>query len=139
MEIITQTLTTEQIRNELGYIVDFFRAHGTEELTVRYGWSCNLPMDELWQDIATTAEGLPRLVERSIADGLYPIGDADLFIRDRPGRVEFLLCHESDVHCESTDMEIVEQVKQQWQKRGYGGYEKSDNKAASVSFSPHAS
>lgn len=51
--------------------------------------------------------------------GYYRIGRDNLHVKAGTGRVEFLFCHESDIHFISEDTELVERLKAAWLAEGF--------------------
>jgi len=89
-----------------------------------YGWACKLDIDELWKDIPIAIDGLGQFIQQSIERGGYNPARSDLFIQTEDGVVQFLLCHESDIHLKTESSELLQEVKPHWVSQGYRGYEK---------------
>ena len=76
-------------------------------LTVSYGWGCNLHPD-LWHKPMTVGLDLfPYFIEDSVAQGIFQICESDLLIESSDSHLQVLLCHESDIHIDGTDNETI--------------------------------
>jgi hypothetical protein len=61
-------------------------------------------------------------VVQSEQKGIFRLGQCDLHIEDRQKTLEFLLCHESDIHFASADQRLVEQIISLWHAKGIALY-----------------
>lgn len=100
-------------------ISDLIAAWGYRRVDVMYGFDCKLPTDQLWQVQEVETSGLDGHIERSIRDGIFLPGLSDIHIEDLETSFGFKLCHESDLHFESTQPWMVEQVVACWRAQGF--------------------
>lgn len=108
---------------EIQHIRDFFIELGVEQVDVYFGWACNFPDDgDSEREVSLRAVELPILIEKSIAKGVYSLGNADVFIRDKSRNLEVLLCHESNIEVKTPDAALIELVRRRWLSRGLQGY-----------------
>jgi hypothetical protein len=123
MEIRTNILIPAQIEAEIDEFVTFLNTKGINDLTVMYGWACNLNYKELYQKIPLATEKLKQFIVQSIENGVYKIGQCDLFIQTNQDELEFVLCHEADIHFKTTNALLVQEMKSNWQAKDYQWYE----------------
>lgn len=119
MEIVTKELSAAQILGEIPAIVRAFRRMGLGELTVVFGWASGCEVDRWWQPHFVTLAGLESFVRQHVEEGVFLPGESDLHICDRANTVEFLLCHESDIHLRTENAAIAETIEQAWDRKGY--------------------
>lgn len=125
MQIQTSQLEIPQLESEVIWICDFLAEIGLPLFQVMYGWGCNV--DEqygLWQNVPVQAGELYAYVHSCRRSGAFELGNADLRIQSPDSDLEFLLCHESDVHFEADNNELIEAVRTVWIGRGYGGWDR---------------
>jgi len=124
MEIVSGHMTPEQISEETHEIVALFKKLPVQDLVVWYGFGCDCEFDEQYQEIKVKTDDLLGFLSQIIASGVYLPGDADFFIESRPSGVQFLLCHESDVHLETGDEQAADHFRARWSARKDPGHEK---------------
>lgn len=122
MELRTGTLTLTQMQDEVSSIASLLRRTGKHDLLVSYGWACDLDIDELYQDRPLPLSDLSGFIARSEQDGVFTLGEADLYIESADHAVQFVLCHESDVHLTTDDAAMAEEVGTGWAAKGYPYY-----------------
>lgn len=127
MNCVSGPLTPAQVLDELPEIVKLLRLSGIEELLVEFGSGCKLEAQRLWQDMEVRLNDLVAFVQRSIEEGIYSPGRADLIVQDRDRNFECLFCHESDIHVVTEDMSMIEQVNKRWMEKGYKGFKLAAN------------
>ena len=118
MEVITQRLDGAALVQYLRLVADLCVALDPSGLDVSYGWACDLEIDELYRDHRIESHGLLDFVEDSTRRGAFTLGESDLHIRGAGIDFEFMLCHESDIHFESADPELVRRVASAWKATG---------------------
>lgn len=117
-EIVTNSLSLEQLEKSIPEIVNFLLALGAP-VTVEYGWGCNLPTDQLWQTMQMDLSHLQDFIEKSRKDRIFELGASDLHVSDIEGCWSFKLCHEADLHFVSSDRHLLEHVAMLWNRRGF--------------------
>src|SRR5450631_3799402 len=106
MEICTQRpLPAEQLREEVPQIIAWLQERQVREVEVMYG-CCLAPIDLAWKPMHIAISDVPSFIARSEVDGLFEFAQSDLWIKG--GDVEFLLCHEADIHVISADTKFIE-------------------------------
>jgi len=102
-------------------VIEFLRCAGVSDVLVAYGFGCDCPDEQLYQDVPMPLDRLlPFMAEGERLD-YYRIGKDNLHVKDGTVPVEFLLCHESDIHFISEDAELVERLKGIWLAAGFTG------------------
>ena len=117
-EVTTEPLGIEQLQAMVPSIIRFLSAWGRDRVEVKYGYACNLPIDQLWRPIEVETLLLEAFVQRSVRDGVFQFGQCDLHIEDPAHTLEFKLSHESDIYFASTDRSLVDQVTKAWHEQG---------------------
>lgn len=123
MKIQTGLLNIDQLKTELEIVIDRFKSKNVQQVTVMYGFDCELDQDELYKEITIDVNDINTFIKRSENEGIYKFGDNDFYIMAKPIDMEFLFCHESDVHFTSSDNGIFAQIEQEWEHEGYEAYE----------------
>ncbi len=94
------------------------RDWGQECIQVTYGFGCNLSVEDLWRPEEVHLSELDAYIQHSDRVGIFRFGECDLHIEDAAERLEFVLCHESDIHFASVDEIPVRQVIALWRGEG---------------------
>lgn len=126
MEIITKTFDNAQLEKMITEVVAFLGQNKIEQAIVFYGWDCET--DNQYADIKVPVRDLEDFISKSQKDGIFKLGTADLYISDVQKTLEFLLCHESDVHFKSDNEDLIEGMRQTWIKKGYAPYDAKNTK-----------
>jgi hypothetical protein len=125
METASGPLTRDVYLTAIGQVVDFLRSKGIREILVAYGWGCDCPDDQLYQDVSMPLDRLQPFIAESEAANYYRVSKDNLHVKDPAGRCEFLLCHESDIHLITDDDGLFKEMQSIWLANGYQGvYEK---------------
>lgn len=119
MEITSGPLARDVYLAAMGQVVDFLQLHGIREILVAYGWGCDCPDDQLYQDVSMPLERLQPFITESEAADYYRVAKDNLHVKDPAGRCEFLLGHESDIHLITADDELLKQMQSIWLANGY--------------------
>jgi hypothetical protein len=114
LELYTKPLEPNDIVAQVAVIATFCVGFGVSTVEVTYGWNCRLDIDDLYKPHAIPVSGLSSFIQESMSRGVYPVGDADLYVREPGGLFEFRLCDESDLHFSSENPELVEAVRAAW-------------------------
>jgi hypothetical protein len=112
-------LSREEYLRAIARVVEFLRAGGVRQLLVAYGFGCDCPDDQLYQDVPVPLDHLHPFIAEAEAADYYRVGKDNLHVKDPDGRAEFLFCHESDIHFISEDAELVERLKAAWLAEGF--------------------
>ena len=120
-QIRTSILDRNLLLAELDEIVRYFGERGWSSCGVLFGpaWGSTYYPGSQWEYEETGLSRLRQKVNDVEATRIGSIGNDDLFIRI--GVLEFLLCHECDVHVcfDEPDNSDVEAFFARWQKLGY--------------------
>ncbi len=122
--IRTGFLETDQLRQEIQYMVDFLTGYNVQHVQVLYGVGC--ATDQLYEPIPVVVLALPTFIQTSIDHGIYHLGDDDLYVESASPSCQFLLCHEHDLHVEAVDAEVLRTIKAAWKQRGYAIFAHND-------------
>jgi hypothetical protein len=115
----TTTLSKEQMREGINDMVATLRSLSVDEVSAVCGWACRLSQDELWQSHPVAVKELKNYVEQLEQRNIFELGSSDLFIELPQADVKFMLCHESDVHFESSDPVLIRRFIGSWLERGH--------------------
>jgi hypothetical protein len=121
MELTTGILSRADYVRAVEGAVELLRFVNVSEMLVAYGFGCDCPDEELYRDVAIPLHRLLPFMSEGEAMDYYRIGRDNLHVKDGTGRLEFLFCHESDIHFISEDAELVERLKAIWLVEGFRG------------------
>lgn len=121
VELTTGILSRAEYLRATEVAVEFLRSASVAEVLVAYGFSCDCPDEQLYQDVPLPLDRLLSFMAEGERLDYYRIGRDNLHVKDGTGRTEFLLCHESDIHFISEDAELVERLKGLWLATGFTG------------------
>jgi hypothetical protein len=119
-EIETRPLTIEELQARIPEIERFLLDWGYDRVNATFGYGSKLPMNKLWIPTEIDTSSIGAFVESAVRKGIFEVGHSDLHIEDRQETLEFRLCHESDIHFESSNQGFVEKVITLWRGRGLG-------------------
>lgn len=119
MELTTGFLSREEYLQAIDGIIDFMAAAGVRTIFVAYGFGCDCPEEEMYQDTMISLNRLLPFIDQAEALDYYRVGQDNLHVKDESGRIEFLLCHESDIHFISEDKDLMNWMKARWIEAGY--------------------
>jgi hypothetical protein len=117
-EITCGPISESAVEDEISFICSLFRDACPGEVSVMYGWACNVKIDALWEPKCIAVVDLSSWILGSIQNGIYEPGSSDLFIEDRE-RLKVLLCHEADIHITTKIKVIIERCASRWLQKGY--------------------
>lgn len=123
MEIATEYLTSHRWTQEVDYLAEFLQDKGKQELTVSYGWGCDLDMDDLYQEIPLPLSHLREWIEQSTASGVFTLGESILHIYSQDRDISIDLGDEGDIHVTTENTELAQEVASGWTARGITYYE----------------
>lgn len=119
MEIATGILARDEYLRTIAQAVEFLRDVGVETVAVAYGWGCDCPDEQLYENREISLSGLLGFIREAEAADFYRVGKDNLHVKDSRGRAEFLFCHESDIHFLTEDAKLLEQLKSLWIASGF--------------------
>lgn len=126
MKLASGLRTQGQLWSEVQEIAALLGRLQIIDLTVLFGYngsSDDRYDDELYQEIEIKTDALLGFLSKSIAEGRYHLGEQDFQIESLSGDVEFLICHESDVHLETDNAEVASPTRARWAAQEPPGYE----------------
>lgn len=126
MELTTGYIKSEQVQNELDTILDILWKKSVSQVTVSFGFDCGVDIDELYVENSVATDELKVFLEQSVAEDKYTFGSNDLYIKAAEINVEFLLCHESDVHLYTENADIFDLIKTKWLEENYEVYQRQN-------------
>ncbi|MCX6590767.1 MAG: hypothetical protein NTZ56_04500 [Acidobacteria bacterium] len=90
----------------------------TESVIAEYGWECRVPDSQRRVPLAMSSAAIAGFIDQAIADGAFVYGSCDLHLAAGDGDWEFLLCHESDLHCVSSNLVFLSAAIRHWLSMG---------------------
>jgi hypothetical protein len=116
-EIACGPISESAVLEEIPFVCSLFVEIRAAAGIVQYGWACNAEIDALWQPEEITTSELPVWIDRSITEGIYQPGRADVFIEARGLKIQ--LCHEADIHVETEEAAIIRSCASHWLAKEY--------------------
>jgi hypothetical protein len=116
VKLTTGLLTRDQVLDEIKYLENLAANRSTVKAML--GWACKLPQDDLWRYVSVESSQIRDWIDDKIKAGIYDPGSSDLYL-GFPDGSEFLFCHESDVHVESDDRDLLRVIAKRWLEKGY--------------------
>jgi hypothetical protein len=119
MELTSGRLSRDDYLQAIAGVIEFMAAEGVREVLVAYGFGCDCPDEQLYRDQPMPLGRLEAFIAEAEGFDSYRAGKDNLHVKDGTGRIEFLFCHESDIHFISEDRELVERLKAKWLAAGF--------------------
>ena len=119
MDITSGLLSRDEYLRAITSAVELPALAGVRDVLVSYGFGCDCPDEQLYEEIPMPVDRLPEFVAESEAADYYRVGRDNLHLTTPGGGTEFLFCHESDVHFISDDAELVGRLKAEWSSWGW--------------------
>jgi hypothetical protein len=119
MEITTRPLSPEEHRLGMADAEALYRSRGVDNVMVAYGWGCDCPDSELYEDRLVPLSGFKEFVRAAEAADYYRVSKDNLHFKDGGGSSEFLFCHESDIHFTTDDVPLLDEVRRRWRAIGF--------------------
>ena len=113
----TPPLTPPQIWAEIYAFAALCQAQGILQVEVEYGWGCRPPAAGKFAAVAVSE--LVAWIADAAAGGHYSLGEDNLHLRIPALPLEFLLCHDGDVHIMTDNTAWLEALRARWQGQGY--------------------
>ena len=123
MEIASNIIGNDEYLHALVQIVKFLEEIGTDRLLVSYGFGCDCPDEQLYERTSIRTNQLLEFIQESTALDYYRLGKDNLHICDENQRIEILLCHESDIHFTTENLDLVEKIKILYSRNGWSAHE----------------
>jgi hypothetical protein len=119
MEITSGTLSRDEGLQGIWQAVEFLRSIGVDEILVAYGWDCDCPDEQRFQDVVIPLNQFKAFIEESEGADYYHVGENDLHVKDPAGRCAFLFCHEADIHFITEDEALFGRLRANWLANEY--------------------
>ena len=116
MTIGTAPLTVEATWHELRALAEFLAMLGIEHVTINYGWGCQPVGGD--QSVTTPLAQLLEVLQNNIAQGIYHLGDDNLYISTSNPTLKITLCHDADIHFDANPA-LEARLRAEWQGRGH--------------------
>jgi len=118
MELCCGPIGKAEVQQEIPFLCALVRGGGSQQIGVMYGLACRAEDGALWTESKIEAPLLDEWIADSIRRGIYSPGECDLFIFDGE-RLTVQLCHESDIHVETTEVQIIRDCTARWLERRF--------------------
>lgn len=119
-EYRTKPLNRQSLLDELAFVSSKLTQAGIGEAQVSFGWDCNLPIDDMWQEHGVRMDGILEFVRQAEQAGIVEVGRGDIFVESQDFCLT--LCHEGDAHVAGT-ADLVRETVERWGRLGYEPYE----------------
>ena len=80
---------------------------GEHKIVVRYGWAANIHSDLMYHPMNDSTNWIQYLIEDSIEQRIIIPGESDFRFEVPNGRLDLVFCHESDIHLDGSDDELL--------------------------------
>ncbi len=120
MELTTGLLTQEQMQAELNAILSLVADSQSRDVEIIYGFSCDV--EETYQSISVSVSALPTFISQGWDEGIWQLGKDDFYITTLAPSVQYLLCHESDVHITTAVPQVLHYFTSRWIDKCYKPY-----------------
>jgi hypothetical protein len=123
MEILTNILTEEQVRQELGDTILFLSQHGITEVAVSFAFTPDSPdLDDVGECYTVPVVDLLSFVaERERTKG-FRLGQHDCWIEPSGLNAQFRFCNDRDIHVTSESTDLLNSIRAHWRTRGFQIY-----------------
>lgn len=111
------------LRCELEFVPAYLAARNIREAEVMLGLCRQLPMDAMWSPSVVPLGDVLPWVNRHISSGSIELGLDDVIIGAAgPPAIQWVFCHEGDIHFASPDVSLVDEMVARWRAAGIGCY-----------------
>ena len=121
-EIATGALSRDALYLELEFILGLLRHHGEPSVWFEVGWGASLPMDELWDRTQVDLGEVLNRVRECERNGVFHFGNADIALRGSLCDMSVCFSHHGSVHLKSSDVRVLQEVKDHWIASGFTIY-----------------
>ena len=118
MELCCGPISATEVQEEIPFLCAVVRGGGADRIGVMYGVGCRVENAGLWTELKIQISHLDEWIADSSRRGIYSPGRCDLFIFDGD-RLEVLLCHESDIHVTTSEVQIIRDCATRWLEKGF--------------------
>jgi len=108
MEIVTSKISKKTAFALVKDVMSYLKLKEINKLAVSFGFGCENveKVIELYKDIIIRTNRVLDYLKESIEKKYFDFGKGNLYIKSKEIKTEFLLCHEGDIHCETTNKDI---------------------------------
>lgn len=117
MTIGTAPLTPEATWREIDALVTFLTSLGVTQVTITYGWGCHA--EGMEQSTIVPLSELVVFLQQTIAQGIYHLGEDNLYISADDPTLTITLCHDQDIHFEAASKSLEARLRGEWESRGH--------------------
>jgi hypothetical protein len=123
VEILTNILSEEEVRQELGDTMLLLTQRGVTDATVSFGFTPDSPdLDDVGMRYIVPVVDVPSFVaERERKKG-FQLGLYDCWIEPSGLDARFLFCNDRDIHFTSESAELLDSIRAHWRAKGFNVY-----------------
>jgi hypothetical protein len=123
VEILTNILSEEQFRQELGDAMSFLAQRGIRKVAVSFGFTPDAPqLNDVGIGYTVPIANVPSFIaERERTQG-FRLGVYDCWIEPSELDARFLFCNDRDVHVTSDSVELLDSIRAHWRAKGFNVY-----------------
>ena len=115
----TLPLNRDEHLDAIRSAVGFYANHGIVKVFIAYGFGCDCPDADLYQDkLMPLIDVLPFVAAAEEAD-YYRVGKDNLHLKDMSRRSEFMFYHESEVYFQTDDLQLRAELVGIWGQQGW--------------------
>jgi hypothetical protein len=130
VEILTNILSEEQIRQELGDMMLFLSQRGVRDVVISFGFTPDSPdLDDVGVGCTVSVADVPSVVAGRERTNGFRLGLYDCWIEPSGLDAQLLFCNDCDVHVTSESAELLDSVRTRWRARGFRVYPDDLDKA----------
>jgi hypothetical protein len=120
MEILTNILTEEQVRQELGNTILFLSQRGVTDVPVSFAFTPEFPdVDDVGvRYTVPVADLLSFVADRERTKG-FRLGQHDCWIEPSGFNVQFRFCNDRDIHVTSESTDLLNSIRTRWRAIGF--------------------
>jgi hypothetical protein len=122
MRINSGIVDKAAIEVELAETTQMLCDAGVAELEMMFGWGCRGPQDGLYKSISVAPCDLLKSVKDEGPQVGFEIAECDLFLTLPERRLKIQFCHESDIHVEGEDEQLIQKIEERWRSKCFPGY-----------------
>jgi len=123
VEILTNILSEETLREELEHAMSFLAQRGISDVAVSFGFTPDAPqLDDVGVRYTIPIADVPSFIaERERTKG-FQLGMYDCWIEPSALAARFLFCNDRDVHVTSESAELLDSLRAHWRAKGFSVY-----------------
>ncbi len=123
MEILTNILSEEQFRQELGDVMSLLTQRGISDVAVSFGFTPDAPQqDDVGVGYTVPIGDVPSFIaERERTKG-FRLDLFDCWIEPLTLDARFCFCNDRDVHVTSDSVEVLDSIRAPWRAKGFNVY-----------------